>query len=95
MKKAELIKEVIGMEFHFDEYGICGVREDGIVVHWGEPCRVEHNGKLVIANLWKLPKVWVECCLNSSYWYEWIPPEYAHKYNEYLMKEMKEEFENV
>ena len=92
MNKAELIKEVQNCEFHFSDYGICGVREDGVVVSYGEPCYVEHNGKWVIANLWRLPKIWAECCLDSNYHYEWHSPEYADEYHKMYMREMEAEF---
>ena len=92
MTKAELIKEAQNLEFHFDIYGICGVNKDGIVGSYGEPCKVEHNGKEVVANLWKLPKVWAACCVDSNYFYEWISPEYADEYHKMYMRELKAEF---
>jgi|2_EtaG_2_1085320.scaffolds.fasta_scaffold42033_2 hypothetical protein len=92
MRKSELINELIGCEFHFEEYGICGVRQDGVVVFFGEPCYVEHNGKRVIANLWKLPKIWTKCCLDSNYHYEWYHPDDASEYSRLYLAEMKAEF---
>ena len=92
MKKADIIKSIIGHEFHFSDYGICGLRSDGVVVNWGEPCHVEHNGKWVIANLYKLPKVWAECCANSNYYYECYGPEDKEVYSRMLREELKMEF---
>ena len=92
MKKADIIKELIGSEFHFYDYGICYLRENGVIVHWGEPCYVEHNGKEVVANLYKLPKVWAECCANSNYYYEWYGPEDKEVYSRMLREELKMEF---
>ena len=92
MTKAEYIKEAQNLEFSFDIHGICGVNKDGIVVSYGEPCKVEIDGKEVIANLWKLPKVWAECCVNSNYFDEWISPEYADEYDEMYMRQSELEF---
>jgi len=92
MTKAEYIKEAQNLEFPFDIHGICGVNDDGIVVSYGEPCKVEIDGKEVIANLWKLPKVWAECCVDSNYFDEWISPEYADEYHKMYMRQLELEF---
>jgi len=76
MKKSEIIKSLIGSEFYFVDFGVVGLREDGVVVHWGKPCEVEvKDGKWSIANLYKLPTKWAEACLHSSLFDEWIDPD--------------------
>jgi hypothetical protein len=92
MTKADYIKEAQNLEFNFTDEGYCGVNKEGVVVKWGKPCKVEINGKEVIANLWKLPKIWAECCVNSNYFDEWISPKYAEAYHKMYMKEIEAEF---
>ena len=49
MTKAMIIKELVGTEFHFSDYGVCGLNKNGDVIHWGEVCKVEiDNGDYVI-----------------------------------------------
>ena len=78
MTKAEIIKDLVGGEFHFTDYGICGLAENGDILHWGEVCKVDTGDSdncWVKANLYKLPKKWALAVQHSHLFYEWIDPD--------------------
>ena len=76
MKKEEMIKELIGKEFNFTDYGMCGLMENGDVVNCGEVCNAYDDNKdeYVKANLYKLPKKWTKAVQHSVLCYDWVDP---------------------
>jgi len=92
MKKSEIIDMLKGYEIPFVDYGCVYVKDNGDLVHWGEVCHIEHNGKYVKANLYKLPTIYAECCLISDYYDEWYSPDEIHHARERMMDEVKAEF---
>ncbi len=92
MSKSEIIEKLKGGEVPFSDYGFVYVKDNGDLVHWGEVCGIEHNGKWLKANLYKLPKIFSECCLYSSYYDEWYSPEELHLASKRIQSEIKQEF---
>lgn len=92
MSKTEIIEKLKGSEMLFSDYGFVYVRDNGDLVHWGEVCKIEHKGKWLKANLYKLPKIFSECCLYSRYFDEWYNPEELHLASKRLLNELKKEF---
>ena len=96
MTKAMIIKELVGTEFHFSDYGVCGLNKNGDVIHWGEVCKVEiDNGDYVKANLYKLPKKWASACLHSSLFYGWTDPDDTETRSRMTMAMLEEEVGEV
>ena len=75
--KKEMIKELIGREFNFTDYGMCGLMENGDVVHCGEVCNIydEDKDRYVKANLYNLPKKWTLAVQHSVLCYDWADPD--------------------
>ena len=92
MKKSEMIDMLIDHEIPFVDYGYVYVRKNGDLVHWGEICHIEHNGKWVKANLYRLPKIYAECCLMSKYYDQWYSPDELDLADQRMINELKAEF---
>ena len=92
MTKKEIIENLVGHEFYFTDYGICGLRKNGTIISWGEPCKVDLDGwgNYVIANLYKLPKKWAIAVQHSVLHDQWRHPddeETMYYDMEYMLKE--------
>ena len=92
MTKKEMIKDLAGHEFHFTDYGICGLNKNGDIINWGEVCEVyiDEKDEYVKANLYKLPKKWTEAVQHSVLHYEWVEPddkEYMWEQTKGMLKE--------
>tara|TARA_R100000005_G_C4969507_1_gene182995 strand:+ start:818 stop:1105 length:288 start_codon:yes stop_codon:yes gene_type:complete len=91
MTKKEIIESLVGHEFHFTDYGICGLRKNGDIVRFGEVCQVDPDGwDYVKANLYKLPKKWAIAVQHSVLHYEWVDPddqEYMMEQDNRMLKE--------
>ena len=91
MTKASLIKELIGSEFYYSDYGICGLAENGDIIHWGEVCNADLGDKYVKANLYKLPKKWAGAVQHSILFDEWIDPDDTETMSRMTMAMLEEE----
>ena len=92
MKKNEIVGSLIGCEFYFTDYGVCGLRKNGDVVHWGEVCEVENDkGQYVKANLYKLPKKWASAVQFSNLTDQWTEPDDTETREEILNWMIKED----
>ena len=95
MTKAEIIKDLVGCEFHFTDYGTVGCSENGDLIGYGGVCKVEIDGKMVKANLYKLPKTWASSCYHSLMFYEWVGPDDTETQNTMWKNMLKEELEGL
>ena len=56
MTKAEIIKDLVGCEFHFTDYGTVGCSENGDLIGYGGVCKVEIDGKWLKLTYINYPK---------------------------------------